>query len=139
MVQFCREGLDVMLNGGVELLFCNEDEALAYTGAETISAACELLKEITNRFAITLGPKGAIVFDGKNYLDIAPHAVKAIDTNGAGDLFAGSFLYALTQGLSETVAGEIASFASSRLVTSFGPRLNKEHLAEVKNYVQQLN
>jgi len=139
MVQFCREGLDVMLNGGVELLFCNEDEALAYTGAETISAACELLKEITNRFAITLGPKGAIVFDGKNYLDIAPHAVKAIDTNGAGDLFAGSFLYALTQGLSETVAGEIASFASSRLVTSFGPRLNKEHLAEVKDYVQQLN
>ncbi len=137
MVQFCREGLDIMLEGGVELLFCNEDEALAYTGTESISAAGEGLKKICNRFAITLGPKGAIVFDGENYVKIEPHTVKAVDTNGAGDLFAGSFLYALTHGLSESVAGQVASFASSRLVTSFGPRLNSKHLAEVRDYVQQ--
>jgi len=139
MVQFCREGLDTMLDGGVELLFCNEDEALAYTGVSSVADACEALKKICNRFAITLGPAGAIVFDGENYFNIDPHMVKAVDTNGAGDLFAGSFLYALTHGLSESDAGNIASFASSRLVTSFGPRLNPKHLAEVRNYVQKYN
>ncbi|MCP3673033.1 MAG: adenosine kinase [Gammaproteobacteria bacterium] len=139
MVQFCRGGLDQMLEGGVELLFCNEDEALAYTGAESITDACELLKKISNRFAITLGAKGALVFDGQSYHDIAPFDVQAVDTNGAGDLFAGSFLHALTHGLSEDVAGQIASFASSRLVTSFGPRLNPLHLAEVRDYVSKFN
>lgn len=137
MVQFCRQGLDSILDGGVELLFCNEDEALAYTGAASISEACELLKKITNRFAITLGAKGALIFDGTKYIEIVPFAVKAVDTNGAGDLFAGSFLHALTQGLSESIAGNIASFASSRLVTSFGPRLNKKHISEVRDYVRQ--
>ena len=139
MVQFCREGLDSMLEGGVELLFCNEDEAIAYTGCDNIDEAKEKLKHIAKRFAITLGAKGAIVFDGNQYHDIAPFEVKAIDTNGAGDLFAGSFLYALTSGHSESSAGSIASFASSRLVTSFGPRLNKQHLAEVIDYVESKN
>jgi len=139
MVQFCREGLDAMLGSGVEFLFCNEDEALAYTGSNTITVACESLKKITNRFAITLGPKGALVYDGEQYHEIEPFTVKAIDTNGAGDLFAGAFLYALTQGKSEAIAGQIASFASSRLVTSFGPRLNPKHLAEVREYVKQFD
>ena len=143
MVQFCREGLDTMLDGGVELLFCNEAEAQAYTGLDSIPAACEALKKIANRFVVTLGPKGSIVFDGANYHDIAAPKVEAIDTNGAGDLFAGSFLYAITHGLSEVVAASIASFASAKLVTSFGPRLNLQHLedvrAEVKNHVAQNN
>ncbi|RKZ99661.1 MAG: adenosine kinase [Gammaproteobacteria bacterium] len=139
MVQFCREGLDTMLDGGVELLFCNEDEAIAYTGADSIDGACEGLKKIANRFAITLGADGALIFDGTEYHKVAPFAVKAVDTNGAGDLFAGSFLYALTRGLSEARAGEIASFASSKLVTSFGPRLTVDHLAEVRDYVGKFN
>ncbi len=139
MVQFCREGLDTMLEGGVELLFCNEDEALAFTDTKSVQEACEHLKNICNRFIITLGSKGALIFDGDHYIDIAAHPVKAIDTNGAGDLFAGSFLYALTHGCAESDAGNIASFASSRLVTSFGPRLTPRHLEEVKEYVQKFS
>jgi sugar/nucleoside kinase (ribokinase family) len=141
MVQFCREGLESMLEGGVDLLFCNEAEALAYTAAESMSEACEALKNIAKRFVVTLGPNGSIVFDGTDYHEISAPKVEAIDTNGAGDLFAGSFLYAITSGLSEVVAASIASFASAKLVTSFGPRLNSEHLeqvrAEVKNYIGQ--
>ena len=139
MVEFCREGIDALLEGGVELLFCNEDEAIAYTGASSITEAGELLKKIAHRFAITLGAKGALIFDGQKYHKIVPFDVKAVDTNGAGDLFAGSFLHALTQGLSAPIAGNIASFASSRLVTSFGPRLNSKHLTEVRDYARQFN
>lgn len=137
MVQFCREGLDLMLDGGVDILFCNADEAQAYTGAENISDASEKLKKIAKRFAITLGAEGALVFDGEVLHEIAPFTAKAIDTNGAGDLFAGAFLYALTQGFSECDAGRIASFASSKLVASFGPRLKGQDLTEVREYVRQ--
>ena len=136
MVQFCREGIDALLEGGVDLLFCNEAEALAYTGSETISEACEALKKIAKQFVITLGAKGSLAFDGNDYHDIKAYKVEAIDTNGAGDLFAGAFLFSLTHGLPVTSARAIASFASAKLVTSFGPRLNQQHLIEVRAEVR---
>ena len=139
MIQFCKDGLDAMLDGGVELLFCNEAEALAYTTTDNILAACDQLKKLAKRFVITLGDKGSIVFNGTDYHEIDPFKVKAIDTNGAGDLFAGAFLHALTNGLNEADAGKIASFASSKLVTAFGPRLNKQHLGEVREYFGKFN
>ena len=139
MIQFCKDGLDAMLDGGVDLLFCNEDEALAYTDTDNISAACEQLKNITKRFVITLGAKGALVFNGHDYHEIEAFNVKAIDTNGAGDLFAGAFLHGITNGLNESDAGKVASFASSKLVTAFGPRLNQQHLEEVREYFGKFN
>jgi len=49
--------------------------------------------------------------------------VEAIDTLGAGDLFAGAFLYGLIEGMSFKQSGDLASLASSKIVTQFGPRL----------------
>ena len=47
--------------------------------------------------AITTGEKGAVLWDGENTVTIKTKKVNAVDTNGAGDLFAGAFLYALTK------------------------------------------
>lgn len=131
MVEFFHDGLSDIIGEGVDLLFCNEDEALAFTKTSTIEAASEALKSIAKSFAITLGSKGALVFDGEKEYSIAPHAVKAIDTNGAGDMFAGAFLYALTQGQDYEAAGKLASKAASVVVSQFGPRLRAEQHAEI--------
>ena len=112
-------------------------EAMAYTDSSDLDAAVESLKNIAQQFAITLGPDGALVFDGNELIKIKPFHVKAVDTNGAGDLFAGSFLYGITHGMSYQQAGELASFASSRLVTSFGPRLTPALLNEVRHKMQE--
>ena len=48
---------------------------------------------------------------------------KAIDTNGAGDMFAGAFLYAITSGKSYAWAADLANDCASRVVGQFGPRL----------------
>ena len=56
-------------------------------------------------------------------ISIAPNTVKAVDTNGAGDLFAGAFMYGLTHGMTFEQAGNLASKASSQIVSQFGPRL----------------
>ena len=37
------------------------------------------------------------IYDGDTFIDIEPYQVKAVDTNGAGDMFAGAFLYAITK------------------------------------------
>jgi len=83
-------------------------------------------------FAITLGAKGAVVFDGQALINIDANPVTAVDTNGAGDLFAGAFMYGLTHGLNFEESGKLASKASSQIVSQFGPRLA---LAQYKSLV----
>jgi fructokinase len=132
MVQFFKDGLKDMLGNGVDLLFCNEQEALAMTDAQDIEQAAEQLKSLAKTFAITLGDKGALVFDGSQFITIAPHSVEAKDSNGAGDMFAGAFMYALTQGKDFATAGKLASLASATVVSQFGPRLDEEQHAPIK-------
>ncbi|MFL0801772.1 MAG: adenosine kinase [Agarilytica sp.] len=131
IVEFFHSGLTEIIGDGVDLLFCNEDEARNYTKTSSLEEACESLKAIAKSFAITRGAKGALVFDGENHISIDSHAVKAIDTNGAGDMFAGAFLYALTQGKSYETAGKLASKAASVVVSQFGPRLRPEQHSEI--------
>lgn len=135
MVEFFGDGLKEMMGKGVDLLFCNEDEALKLSGKDKIEDALDELKKYAGSFAVTVGSKGALLFDGENNYTIETKQVKAVDTNGAGDLFAGSFLYALTHGYSFQQAGELACSCASELVTHFGARLGREKLETVKSVV----
>jgi sugar/nucleoside kinase (ribokinase family) len=123
MVQFFKPGLQEMIGEGVDLLFCNKDEALGWAETQDLDVAIAAIKKIAKTFAITLGSEGAVVFDGDQLIDIKPYAVKAVDTNGAGDMFAGAFIYGITHGMSFAQAGDLASKAASQVVADFGPRL----------------
>ena len=68
---------------------------------------------------------------------IEPFEVKAVDTNGAGDMFAGAFMYGITNGLSWADAGKLASFASAHLVTQYGPRLKPGAVKELQQLVEK--
>jgi sugar/nucleoside kinase (ribokinase family) len=77
-----------------------------------------------------------LIWDGKALIDIDPIKVKAVDTVGAGDMFAGAFLYGLTQGWEHRRAGNLAAAASAKLVTSLGPRISAvETQAILKNCI----
>lgn len=119
----------------VDLVFCNQNEALAFTNELELTAAAEKLKKITKAFAITLGAKGALVYDGRKEIAVVTKKVDAVDTNGAGDLFAGSFLYAITHGHSFIGAGRLACNAASVLVSQFGSRLTEKQAQEVKGEI----
>ena len=69
------------------------------------------------------GSKGALVWDGQTLIDIDPVRVEAVDTVGAGDMFAGAFLYGRVRGWDHRRAGALASTASAELVTRLGPRM----------------
>ena len=135
MVKFFKEGLDEVIGPGIDLLFCNEDEAITYTQTQKIADAREALKQVAKTFVITQGKNGAMIFDGDTFVDIEPYSVEAVDTNGAGDMFAGAFLYAITHGHSYAQAGKLASLASSRVVSQFGPRLQWHQAKEVMNHL----
>jgi sugar/nucleoside kinase (ribokinase family) len=135
IVEFFKPQFEKVIGAGVDLLFCNEDEALKYTATNSLLEAREKMKFIARRFAITLGKNGVIIFDGDTFIDIESFPVEAIDTNGAGDMFAGAFLYAITHGHSYAQAGKIASLAASKVVSKFGPRLNPEQIKEIIDHL----
>jgi len=132
MIKFFREGMNDMLGDGVDLLFCNEDEALTYAQKDKVQEAEEALKKIAKKFVITLGANGALIYDGVSSQIISGRKVKAIDTNGAGDMFAGAFLYAYTNGCDFKKAAEFACQASAIVVTTHGARLEKAQAVEAK-------
>lgn len=123
MVKYFSKQFEEVIGASVDVLFCNEDEAMTITGTSNVAGAREKLKQIAKRFAITLGANGALIFDGDTFINIEPYKVRAVDTNGAGDMFAGAFLYAITHKHSYAEAGKLASLASSRIVAQYGPRL----------------
>ena len=133
IVEYFHKELTETIGEGIDLLFCNESEALAYTGKNSIDEAVEVIKTFARSFAITLGSKGALIYDGALAHKIEPFPIKAVDTNGAGDMFAGAYLYAITHGYSIADAGRLASLAASHVVQQFGPRL------PVENYVKLLD
>jgi sugar/nucleoside kinase (ribokinase family) len=135
MVKFFKSGLLEIIGSGVDFLFANEGEALLMAETEDFDQAIEYLKTLAKRFAVTRGASGSVVFDGEQLIQIEPFPVKAIDTVGAGDMYAGAFLYAITNGMSYAEAGRLASLASSKIVTTLGARMKT---AEVKNLLNQV-
>jgi len=135
MVKYFSSQMTEVVGASVDLLFCNEEEALVYTGSNTVTEAREKLRDIAKHFVITLGENGAIIFDGDTYINIEPYKVKAIDTNGAGDMFSGAFMYGITHGHSYAEAGKLASLASSTVVAQFGPRLATAQVKKIMGHL----
>ena len=131
MVKYFNDQMKEVVGNGVDLLFCNIKEAELFAGVEGIEAAKEAISKIAGQFVITKGKEGALVFDGAVYHEIEPFPTKAVDATGAGDMFAGAFLYGINHGQTHTEAGRLASAASSAVVSKYGPRLNQNHIQEV--------
>lgn len=117
----------------VDLVFCNEEEARMLTANRDRAQACAEIASWGPTVFMTAGADGAFYARGKEQGHIPPFRVHALDTNGAGDLFAGGVLYGLTHGLSLAEAGKLGSYAAARVVTLIGPRLNEPLGAKIQD------
>ncbi len=132
MAEFFRDGLKEVIGPGVDLLFCNEEEAQLFTETHSLEEALEALKTYSQQVVITRGPKGAVAWDGETLHQFDGVPVEAVDTTGAGDLFAGAFLYALSQGKGFAEAGPFACHSAAQVVKDFGPRLTEAQYVALK-------
>ncbi|EFA68980.1 adenosine kinase [Cylindrospermopsis raciborskii S07] len=131
MVRFFRDGLVDMIGPGLDFIFANETEALGLAQTTDFQVAIDKMKLLSRGFAITRGSQGSIVFDGEQLIEIPAPPVHAVDTVGAGDMYAGAFLYGITHGMSYPLAGKLASTAASQIVTVYGPRLQTPQLLQL--------
>ncbi|MBE1301966.1 MAG: adenosine kinase [Alteromonadaceae bacterium] len=132
VIKYVRPHLESVIgDDGVDLLFCNCEEATDY-GNGDLQAGIASFAEKCPHIVVTEGPKGATIYQkDKPSVHIDPFSVKAVDTTGAGDTFAGAYLYAITNGHSVEYAGELANKTASQCVASFGPRLSKAQQDEL--------
>jgi sugar/nucleoside kinase (ribokinase family) len=123
MINFCRAGLEAMLGKGVDYLFANEEEAQTWCGTTDLEAIIGQLSKLAQTVCLTRGPQGSIVIQGSSRTDVPAVPTKAVDTNGAGDMFAGAFLYGITHGMSPAQAAALANRAAAAVVSQHGNRL----------------
>ncbi len=132
VVQIFSQQLKSVIGDTVDLLFCNEEEAINFTDSSTIEQAAEALKNYAKSFVITRGAAGSMVYDGEHTTCTSGVKAKAINTNGAGDMFAGAFLYAISAGHDYVLAAQFANAAAALVVSHFGPRIETSEYAKLK-------
>ena len=134
MIQFCKAGLDAMLGEGVDYLFCNQEEAQVWCGSEDLNVVKNKLQNLAKIVCLTRGPDGSEIITAEQSWHVPADKVKAIDTNGAGDMFAGAFLYAITRGYSPEKAANLGNHAAAAVVSQHGNRLTLGQLSTIKAY-----
>jgi hypothetical protein len=112
-----------LIEGPVDLLFCNLDEARSLTQQENAVDCAHEIHKHTENVALTLGADGSLLMHGGEVIPIEGVETKAIDTTGAGDMYAAGILYGITNGLTWHQAGHLASHAAARIVSQLGARL----------------
>jgi len=127
------ERIEQLVGDGVHMLFCNWAEACQWTGRNQLDGLVEALASKAATFAITLGARGAVVAgQSMAAVHVPAPRVQAVDTNGAGDAFAGACLYGNSRGWSWQSSVELAVRAASQVVANYGPRLAAEALRKTR-------
>ncbi len=130
LVNLIRDEIWDLITGPVDLFFCNEQEAASLTGESDPLVSAVKIHDHCENVALTLGGKGSIVMHGGEEFPIEGVLVDAVDTTGAGDMYAGALLYGITNGMDWRTAGHLASHAAGRIVAQLGARLDRKFTAE---------
>lgn len=125
--------LKSLLNS-TDLLFCNDKEGRTLAGEEHVNDAYRSLVSRYKNVVFTQGEVGSrIKWDGRE-CDIPAYLIDVVDTTGAGDMYAGAFLYGVLHGHHPEQAGRLASYAASQVVGQYGARLKASHI-EIRDSV----
>jgi len=107
----------------VDILFANESEILSLYQVERFDDALQRVRKHCEIAALTRSEKGSVVVNGDEVHVIdAEKGVKVVDTTGAGDAYAGGFLYGYTQGYDLATCGRVGGLMAAEVISHMGPR-----------------
>jgi len=118
----------------VNVLLANEEEAKIFTDDSNYKESLEKISKLVDVVVIKLGERGSIIKYKNKVIEVNPYKANAVDTTGAGDMYAAGFLFGLSQKYSLEKSGKIASYLSSKVVEDYGARLN----SSLKEMIKEL-
>lgn len=107
----------------IDILFANEEEALMLFDASNFEEAATIAQGKCEIIVITKGAAGSAIITRDEIINVAATKIdKLVDTTGAGDLYAGGFLYGYTQEKPLAECGRIGTAAAANIITQLGAR-----------------
>lgn len=125
------EDLHRIVKEHVDIVFVNKEEAKAFTGKEGVEAL-DLIYSMCKYAIVKLGKDGSLIKFKDVVYKIPGFEAKAVDTTGAGDMYAAGILYGISHDISIEKAGKMASYAASLVVSQIGARLDKSYGEKIK-------
>jgi sugar/nucleoside kinase (ribokinase family) len=126
LVNMIRDEIWQLIEGPVDMFFCNEEEALSLTNSDNPADSVQAIHQHVPNVAITLGANGSIIMHQDEVITVGGVEVEAVDTTGAGDMYAAGLLYGVTNGMDWKQAGRLASHCAARVVSQLGARLEEK-------------
>lgn len=120
----------------VDIVFANEEEARALTGKEP-EEALHILGDMCSVAVVKIGKEGSLIKHNGNVIRIQGFDAQCIDTTGAGDVYAGGFLYGFANNMSLEMSGRIGSYLAARVVEEIGPKIAHERWNDILNWIEQ--
>lgn len=137
VVEESKELLEQLVETYVDILIANEDEACAYTGYSNESRAIEMLAEKADIAVLKVGPRGSHISSAGNTIAIKPMGDgNAVDTTGAGDMWAAGFLFGLVKGYSFEKCGLLGSACGYEVCQVVGANIPDEGWDRIKKLLK---
>ena len=123
--------IHILVENYVDILFANEEEAMAYANEEP-RRAVETLARHCRIAIVKCGAQGSFIGCDGTIVEVPATPEVRVDSTGAGDLYASGFLYGLSQNCSLRLCGEIGSLLAGRVIKVIGTKMDDEIWAEIK-------
>ena len=134
-----RDVLDKILTDYIDIVFANEDEAQAFCDSDDPLVGLKELAQHCEVAAVKLGADGAYIKRGEEVVKVDTPSVKAVDTTGAGDLWAAGFLYGYYRGLGLRECGLAGSILGSTVVQQIGAAIPNGEWPEIRERIVELS
>lgn len=115
----------------VDIVFANEDESFAYSQLNAEESVAKIAQECDIAI-VKVGKRGSYIQQGDTVYHIGAITTSCTDSTGAGDLYAGGFLHALSDGFDIRRCGEIGTIAAGRVVEIIGTKLSEDTWDEIR-------
>jgi sugar/nucleoside kinase (ribokinase family) len=138
VVEQSKTVLKRIINDFVDILIANEDEAQAYTGCSDENKAVCLMAENTHIAALKVGKQGSFIAHNGKTINIEPVGDgAAVDTTGAGDLWASGFLFGLVNDFSLEKCGKLGSACGYEVCQVVGANIPEEGWQRIKKLLEE--
>lgn len=113
-----------------DIVFANEEEAKAFTGKESAEEALEEIGSMCAIAIVKVGSRGSMAMKNGKIFRIKAFRAKAVDTTGAGDIYASGVLFGIAKGWGIEKSCRLGSILASKVVSVIGARLGKDNIRE---------
>jgi sugar/nucleoside kinase (ribokinase family) len=131
VVEATLDYLKEIIPGYIDIVFANEEEAKAYTGEEP-EHALALLAQECDVAVVKMGKKGSLLKAGKLEFSIPAQIKDAVDTTGAGDLYAAGFLLGMDKGWQLDECGIAGALVAGEIVEVIGAKMDEQRWKGIK-------